>query len=195
MRGASAKLEPQHQLLPSSGLETRPSHTDNAWSAARRTNFRLSGLMVHGWSVDASRPTASLQRDHRRAIQQQLMCRRRASTPPPAQPTKEVTSWNMTKRTSAALGRKSSPTHPPPQPLLPRPRIQLRALSPRTEGVQVGRNEQKQMCEEMRSWWWGACASHKPPRSPSPAGIRWSTLLRSTVVLWVGTMCVHDAFR
>lgn len=55
MRESSAKLVAQLQLLPSLGLETRPSHTDNAWSAARRTNFRLSGLMVPGWSVDASK--------------------------------------------------------------------------------------------------------------------------------------------
>lgn len=71
-----------------------PSYLLRVWRAGRHTQITPEVLpgeqtsdSVDSWcpaeAWTRAGPTASVQRDHRRAIQQQLMCRRRASTPPP----------------------------------------------------------------------------------------------------------------
>lgn len=70
------------------------SYLHQVWRAGRHTLIapevqpeeETSDSLCPAGSVDASRPAASLQRDHRPAIRQQLTRRRRTSTPPPPPP-------------------------------------------------------------------------------------------------------------
>lgn len=181
------------------------SYLLRVWRAGRHTQITPEVLpgeqtsdSVDSWcpaeAWTRAGPTASVQRDHRRAIQQQLMCGRRASTPPP-RPAHKISNFlkydQVYERCFESGGGGDPPAHLNDSWFNS---VRSRAQEVSKSGAsRKGRSEEKKNAvrgmEEM-------CCTQAAVVSVA----RWndtrpSTLLRTTVVLWVGTMCVHDALR